>query len=53
MAVVQENIALLKQHNLGIVGISAHDSCDESIAGFRKAFQGAFREIKVGQRIVI
>ncbi len=53
MAVVQENIALLKQRNLGIVAISAHDSCDASIARFQEAFQGAFREIKVGQRIVI
>jgi 7,8-dihydropterin-6-yl-methyl-4-(beta-D-ribofuranosyl)aminobenzene 5'-phosphate synthase len=53
MVVVQENIDFLKQRNLGIVAISAHDSCDTSIARFRKAFQGAFREIKVGQRIVI
>lgn len=52
MAVVQENIAFLKGRNPGIVAISAHDSCDASIARFREAFQGAFREIKVGQRIV-
>jgi len=53
MAVVQEHIALLKDRDLGIVAISAHDSCDASIARFREAFPDAFREIKVGQRIAI
>lgn len=53
MAVVRENIAFLKERDLGIVGISAHDSCDASVAEFRKAFQSAFREIRVGQEIVI
>jgi 7,8-dihydropterin-6-yl-methyl-4-(beta-D-ribofuranosyl)aminobenzene 5'-phosphate synthase len=53
MAVVRENIAFLKERNPGVAAISAHDSCDASIAGFREAFQDAFREIKVGQRIVI
>jgi 7,8-dihydropterin-6-yl-methyl-4-(beta-D-ribofuranosyl)aminobenzene 5'-phosphate synthase len=53
MAVVRENIAFLKERNPGIVAISAHDSCDASIAGFQEAFQDAFREIKVGLRIVI
>jgi 7,8-dihydropterin-6-yl-methyl-4-(beta-D-ribofuranosyl)aminobenzene 5'-phosphate synthase len=53
MAVVQENIEFLKERNPGIVAISAHDSCDASIARFREAFPAAFREIKVGQRIVI
>ena len=51
MAVVEENIALLKDRHLGIVAISAHDSCDATIARFREAFPTAFREIRVGQRI--
>ena len=53
MAMVHEDIALLKQRNLGIVAISAHDSCDATIARFQEAFPGAFRELKVGQRIVV
>lgn len=50
---VQNNIALLKTHNPGVVGLSPHDSCDASLAAFRQAFPGIYKEIKVGEKIVI
>jgi len=53
MDVVQENIDFLKKRNPRIVGLSAHDSCDASIAAFRNTFSTAYKEIKVGERIVI
>ncbi|MGB9736571.1 MAG: MBL fold metallo-hydrolase [bacterium] len=51
--VVKENIDLLKKRNPGVVALSAHDSCDESIAAFKNAFPAIYKEIKVGERIVI
>ncbi len=53
MDVVQENIDFLKKRNPGVVGLSAHDSCDASIAAFHNAFSTVYKEIKVGERIVI
>ncbi len=50
---VQNNIALLKKHNPGVVGLSPHDSCDASLEAFRQAFPGIYKEIKVGEEIVI
>lgn len=50
---VQNNIALLKKHNPGVVGLSPHDSCDASLGAFRQAFPGIYKEIKVGEKIVI
>ncbi len=53
MDVVQENIDFLKKLNLKVVGLSAHDSCDDSITAFRNAFPTIYKEIKVGERIAI
>lgn len=50
---VQENIERLKKRNPEVVGLSAHDSCDASVAAFRSAFPTAYKEIKVGESIVI
>jgi len=50
---VQGNIAGLKKRNPKIVGLSAHDSCDASIAAFRDAFSNDYKEVKVGQKIII
>jgi|GEM_PF-177430 7,8-dihydropterin-6-yl-methyl-4-(beta-D-ribofuranosyl)aminobenzene 5'-phosphate synthase len=50
---VKNNINLLKKLNPGVVGLSGHDSCDESIEAFRTAFPGIYRDIKVGEKIVI
>jgi len=50
---VRENIELLKKWNPKVVALSPHDSCDSSIAQFRKAFPDEYREIRVGERIII
>jgi hypothetical protein len=53
MEEVQKNIDLLKKKNPGVVGLSPHDSCDASLAAFRHAFPGIYKEIKVGENIVV
>jgi len=50
---VQNNIGFLKKNNPGVVGLSPHDSCDASLEAFRQAFPGIYKEIKVGEKIVI
>jgi len=50
---VAENIAFLKERNPKLVAISAHDSCDASLDSFRAAFPIEYRDIVVGDRIVI
>jgi 7,8-dihydropterin-6-yl-methyl-4-(beta-D-ribofuranosyl)aminobenzene 5'-phosphate synthase len=50
---VHKNIGLLKKVNPKVVGLSPHDSCDASIATFREAFQNEYKDIIVGERIVI
>lgn len=50
---VKSNINLLKKINPGIVAISAHDSCDVSIEEFRKVFGNNYRDVKVGESIII
>jgi 7,8-dihydropterin-6-yl-methyl-4-(beta-D-ribofuranosyl)aminobenzene 5'-phosphate synthase len=50
---IQKNIRFLQKHNVKIVGISAHDSCDESINAFRKAYKNNYYDITVGQNITL
>jgi 7,8-dihydropterin-6-yl-methyl-4-(beta-D-ribofuranosyl)aminobenzene 5'-phosphate synthase len=50
---VYKNVDLLKKVNPKVVGISPHDSCETSIATFRNAFQNEYKDIIVGERIVI
>jgi 7,8-dihydropterin-6-yl-methyl-4-(beta-D-ribofuranosyl)aminobenzene 5'-phosphate synthase len=50
---VQENIVFLRARNPKIVALSAHDSCDASLSAFRDAFSEAYREVRVGERIII
>ncbi len=50
---VRNNINLLKMMNPGIVAISPHDSCDASIGEFKKAFGANYRDIKVGDTIIV
>lgn len=52
-AQVREEIALLKQHSPGLVGLSGHDSSDEVIEWFREAFGPAHRKVRVGEWIEI
>jgi len=50
---VQENIGFLKMRNPKLVAVSAHDSCDESLAAFRDAFPTEYKDIRVGEAIEI
>ena len=50
---VKNNINLLKKRNPVVVGLSGHDSCDASIEAFRNAFPEIYKDIKVGEKIVI
>ena len=50
---VQEAIEIMKPLNLKLIAISPHDSCDESLNTFSKAFPKAYRAIKVGEKISI
>jgi len=50
---VRNDINLLKKKNPGIVALSPHDSCNASIEEFRKAFGKKYRNIRVGETIVV
>jgi 7,8-dihydropterin-6-yl-methyl-4-(beta-D-ribofuranosyl)aminobenzene 5'-phosphate synthase len=50
---VNDNIALLMAKDVQLAGLSGHDSCDKSIAAFKKAFGDNYVDIKVGQKIII
>ena len=50
---VRNNINLLKKRKPEIVALSAHDSCDASIEEFRKSFGVNYRDVKVGEAIVV
>lgn len=46
-------LSRLLEKDLNVVGISAHDSCDWTINLFRDVFKERYREIQVGEEIVI
>jgi len=48
-----ENINFLINHGIKIIGISGHDSCDESINSFKKAYRNNDFDITVGQNITL
>jgi len=49
----QAAIAYLREKGLQRVGLSAHDSCDWSIEAFRQAFGEAYRNVRVGEEVVL
>lgn len=53
MEEVQRQIQMLKQRNLGLIAVSAHDSSNEVIEMVRAEFGEAHRYIRVGEEIVI
>jgi 7,8-dihydropterin-6-yl-methyl-4-(beta-D-ribofuranosyl)aminobenzene 5'-phosphate synthase len=53
MEEVDANVRLLAERQPKLVAISAHDSCDAAIAAFRAGFPGSYRELRVGDRIVV
>lgn len=50
---VQATIDHLARKTPGLVAISAHDSCDWSVDQFRSAFRHCYRDVVVGEEIVI
>jgi len=48
---VERNCELLKAKNVKLVGLSGHDSSDESISIFRQEFPDSNVNIKVGEKI--
>lgn len=50
---IYTNINLLKSKDIKLVGISAHDSCDKTISYFKKAFGEMYKEIVVGETIIL
>jgi 7,8-dihydropterin-6-yl-methyl-4-(beta-D-ribofuranosyl)aminobenzene 5'-phosphate synthase len=50
---VMAEINTLRERKPGIVSLSAHDSSDEAIEQFRQAFGSAYRDLRVGEVIVI
>ena len=50
---VKKSIDYIKKVNPKIVAISAHDSCDASLDVFKEKFGGKFRDVVVGNPIVI
>ena len=50
---IETQILMLKERNLGLIGVSAHDSSDEVIERFRREFGEAHRYVRVGEAIVI
>ena len=47
------NIELLKGLNLGLVALSPHDSSVVSMEAFRDAFPDAYRNLRVGEPIIV
>jgi 7,8-dihydropterin-6-yl-methyl-4-(beta-D-ribofuranosyl)aminobenzene 5'-phosphate synthase len=50
---VEAGIACLQRRHPQLVALSPHDSCDWSIETFRRAFGGAYQDVRVGEEIVI
>lgn len=50
---IADLVTLAKQNGVRIVGISGHDTCDSTIAMFRKAFGKSYLDIAVGKKITI
>lgn len=50
---VERNVALLARRGPGWVSLSPHDSSDEAIAAFRRAFGERYHELRVGEWQVV
>ena len=50
---VEQYVALLQDHDIEVVGVSGHDSCDWSMEAFRKAYQDHYIDLFVGGHITL
>jgi len=50
---VKADLAELQKRGLGLIGVGGHDSSDEVITMFAQAFGNAYRQVRVGKRIVV
>ena len=50
---LEENIELLKKRNLKVVALSPHDSSKVSLEALRNAFPNAYKDVKVGEKIIV
>ncbi len=53
MPEVMTQVAMLKERQLGVIGVSGHDSSDEVIELVRREFGDAHRYVRVGEEIII
>ncbi|MHB8840656.1 MAG: MBL fold metallo-hydrolase [Candidatus Aquicultor sp.] len=52
-AETEKTLSELLKKNLGVVGVSSHDSCDWTLSLFRDAFKARYKEVRVGEEITI
>jgi 7,8-dihydropterin-6-yl-methyl-4-(beta-D-ribofuranosyl)aminobenzene 5'-phosphate synthase len=50
---LQRTIAVLQGKRIGLVALSAHDSCDASLRAFATAFGTRYRPLRVGEAIEV
>lgn len=50
---LRADMALLKQRDLGVIGLGGHDTSDEVIDQFRNLFGKRYRSVRVGNAIVV
>ena len=50
---VEAGIACLQSRHPQLVALSPHDSCAWSIEAFRRAFDGGYRDVRVGEEIQV
>ncbi len=50
---VGASIEFLQQRHPGLVAVSSHDSCDQTIELFRQAFPEAYQDLLVGKEIAV
>ena len=50
---VEAGIACLQRRRPQLVVLSPHDSCAWSIEAFRRAFEGRYQDVQVGEEMVV
>ena len=50
---VNKKIELINNRNIKLIGISTHDSSPKTIEAFKTAFPGEYKDLRVGDWLVI